>query len=139
MQEFVPMKRSPESSSFISLKMKASTCCLVSRHSASARQNSSSKPENPRSTRYSQVRTWEERGMNSECCSIQRTSRNREIRMVQKILEICLSETHASGNRVAQTKSLSFQAMLIPDAKATMEKECKECNEVLKKAHKIKR
>ena len=44
--EFVPMKRSQESSSpFFSLKMKASTCCLVSQHSVSVRQNSSSKPQ----------------------------------------------------------------------------------------------
>ena len=55
--------------------------------------------------------------------------------MVQKIREICLSETHASGNREAQTNDLSIQAMLITDAKATMEKERKE---VVKKAHKNK-
>ena len=42
--------------------------------------------------------------------------------MVQKTLEICLSETHASGNREAQTKDLSSEVMLIPDEKATMEK-----------------
>ena len=46
--------------------------------------------------------------------------------MVQKILEICLSETHASGNREAQTKDLSTQAMLIPGANS-------------KKAHENKR
>ena len=62
-----------------------------------------------------------------------RTSRNPELRTVQKILEICLSETHASGNWEAQIKDLSTQAMLIPDAKATMEKEWKEG---IKKAHK---
>ena len=44
-----------------SLKVKASTCCLVSRHSESVRQNSSSKPKNQGSTRYSQERTWEEK------------------------------------------------------------------------------
>ena len=42
--------------------------------------------------------------------------------MVQNTLEICLSETHASGNREAQTKDLSTHALLIPDEKATMEK-----------------
>ena len=42
--------------------------------------------------------------------------------MVQKTLEICLSETHASGNRQAQTKDLSFQTMLIPDEKGDNEK-----------------
>ena len=42
---------------------------------------------------------------------------NRELRMVQKTLEICLSETHALGNREAQTKDLSSQAMLISNAK----------------------
>ena len=34
-------------------------------------KNSSSNPENPGSTRYSQVRTWEERSTNSGCCSAQ--------------------------------------------------------------------
>ena len=57
-----------------SLKVQASTCCLVSRHSVSVRQNSSSKRQNLVSTRYSQVWTWEERSMNSECGSDQRTS-----------------------------------------------------------------
>ena len=57
---------------------------------------------------------------------------NRELGMVQMTLEICLSETHASGNRDAQTKDLSSQAMLIPDVKATMEKGWEE---VIKKAH----
>ena len=55
--------------------------------------------------------------MNSECCSVQRTSRNRELRMFQKTLEMCLSETHASGNREAQTSDLSFQAILISKCK----------------------
>ena len=58
---------------------------------------------------------------------------NRELRMVQKTLEICLSETHASGNREVWTKDPSPEAMLIPDAKETMEKEWKE---VRKKAQK---
>ena len=58
----------------ILLKVKASTCCLISRHSVSVRQNSSSNPQNPGSTRYSQVWTWEEVSMNSECGSDQRTS-----------------------------------------------------------------
>ena len=61
---------------------------------------------------------------------------NRELRMLQKTLEICLSETHASGTREVQAKDLSSQAMLIPDEKATMEKEWKE---VIKKAQKNKR
>ena len=59
---------------WLSSKVKASTCCLVSRHSVSVTQNSSSKPQNPGSTKYSQVRTWEERSMNSKCCSDRRTS-----------------------------------------------------------------
>ena len=42
---------------------------------------------------------------------------NRELRMVQKTLEICLSETHALGNREAQTKDLSSKPMLISNAK----------------------
>ena len=49
--------------------------------------------------------------MNSECCC-----------MVQKSLEICLTretETHI------ETKDLSTQTILIPDAKATLEKHIK--------------
>ena len=95
-----------------------------------------------------QVRTWEERSTNSRCCSAQRISSvhtnavsvhtnkiwilgNRELRMVQTILETCLSETLASGTRKVWIKDLSPQAMLIPDAKTTMEKEWKK---VVKKA-----
>ena len=62
--------------------------------------------------------------------------RTLELRMFQKTLEICLSETHASRNREVWIKDLSSQAMLIPDATATMEKEWKE---VIKNAHKNKR
>ena len=51
---------------------------------------------------------------------------NRESRMVRTILEICLSETQASGNREVWIKDLSPQAMLIPDAKVEVEKEWKE-------------
>ena len=45
-QEFVPMKRSDQSSSpnFL-LKVKASACCLASRHSVPVEQNSSSNPK----------------------------------------------------------------------------------------------
>ena len=77
--EFVPMRRSQESSSPIFLKVKACACCLVSRHSVSVGQNSSSNPKSPGSTRYSQVWTWEERSTNSGCCSVRRASRNREL------------------------------------------------------------
>ena len=118
------------------LKVKASTLCLVSQHSVIVRQISSSYPGSQGSARYSQVWTWEERSTNSECCSDQWTSGSRELRMIQTTLEICLSEALASGNREAQTKDLSTQAMLIPDAKATMEKEWKD---VIQKAHKNKR
>ena len=61
---------------------------------------------------------------------------NRRLPMVQKTLEICLSEAPGSGNREVWTKDLSSQAMLIPDEKATMEKEWKE---VIKKEHRNKR
>ena len=64
------LKKAPH---LIFFEGEASTCCLVSRHSVSVRQNSSTKHQNPVSTRYSQVWTWEERGMNSECGSDQRT------------------------------------------------------------------
>ena len=55
----------------ISLKGKASTCCLFSRHSVSVRQNSSSKPKNPDGTRYSEVSIREKRSTNSECYSVE--------------------------------------------------------------------
>ena len=45
---------------------------------------------------------------------------------VQTILEICLSETLASGNREVWIKDLSLQAMLILDTKAAVDKEWKE-------------
>ena len=61
---------------------------------------------------------------------------NREVRMVQKILEICLSETHASGNREAHAKYPSFQALLIQMKRRQWKKESKE---VMKQAHKNKR
>ena len=44
-----------------SLMVKASTCCHVSRHSVLVRQILQVTPENLGSTRYSQVRTWEDR------------------------------------------------------------------------------
>ena len=46
--------------------------------------------------------------------------------MVQTILEICLSEMLASGNREYVRKDLSRQAMLIPDARTAVNKEWKE-------------
>ena len=97
--EFVPMKRSQESSSpNFALVVKTSARCLVSRHSVSVRQNSSSKPQNPRSTRLSSVNLGrKEYELRMLFCSA--NFGNRELRMVQKTLEICLSETHASGNR----------------------------------------
>ena len=85
--EFVPMKRPQESSSPNFLWRWKQARCLVSRHSVSVRQKILQvTPQNPESTRYSQVWTLEERSMNSECGSDQRTSGNRELRMVQKTL-----------------------------------------------------
>ena len=49
--------------------------------------------------------------------------------MVQKILEVCLSETQASGNREYVQKIFHP----IPNAKAAVDKESKE---VIKKVHK---
>ena len=129
------MKRSQESSSPNSLqRVKASTCRLVSRHSVSVRQNSSSNPK--KSGEYeilSSVNLGRKKyELRMLFCSA--NFGNRELRMVQKTLEICLSETHASGNREAQTADLSFQAMLIPDEKATLEEEWKEViKEVIQK------
>ena len=108
---------------------------IPSRHSVSVRQNSSSNPKTPGSTTYSQVWTWEERSMNSECGSDQRTSRIESYEWFRRVWR-SVSETHASGNRETQTKDPSSQAMLSPDEKAKMEKEWKE---VMKKVHKNKR
>ena len=63
---FVPMKRSQESSSLNSL-WRCGTAYLWDKIP-------SSNPKSPGTARYSQVWTWEERSTNSECCSDQRTS-----------------------------------------------------------------
>ena len=89
-------KRSQESSAPGSLTAKAKACCLVSRHGVSVGQDYSSNPENPGSTRHSQVRTWEERSTNFGCCSVQHASGNREYGTENSG---GLSETHASGPR----------------------------------------
>ena len=79
-------------------KKKPSACCFVSRHGVSVGQISSSNLESPGSTKHSQVWTWKEKSTNSSC-SAQRVSVIRQLRMVQTILEVCLSETQVSGNR----------------------------------------
>ena len=115
--------------------MKVVACCLSSRDMAYLWDKILRVTVKPWRTRYSQVWTWEERSTNSGCCSAQKISGvhtnaggvhtnkvwilgNRELRMVQTILEICLSRVCA--------KDLPFQAVLIPDAKAAVEKEWKE-------------
>ena len=90
-----------------SLKVKASTCCHVSRQSVSMWQVLQANLKNTGSTRESQVLTWEERSMDSGCCSVQRASRNRELCVVQKILEICLSENACLG-KPRSTNNRSF-------------------------------
>ena len=67
--------------------------------------------------------------MNSDCCSVQRTSVIESYVWFRKLWRSALSETHASGNRAVWTTDLSSQAILIPDEKATMEKEWKEATE----------
>ena len=74
----------------------ARACRLVLRHSVSVGQNSSSNPESPGSTRYSQEWHREERSTNFGCYSVEPASGNC----------VCgtessggLSETPASGNR----------------------------------------
>ena len=73
-------------------------------------------PQNPGSTRYSQVGTWEKE-YELRMWFWSSNFGNRELRTVQKTLEICLSETHALKNREAQTKDLSSKPMLISNAK----------------------
>ena len=95
--EFVPMKRSDESSSPYFLFFRWKPAHVVSfRDTACLWDN----PKNLGSTRYSQVWTVEERSINFGYCSAQRISgTNRVSRMVRTILAICLSETFASENR----------------------------------------
>ena len=47
---------------------------------------------------------------------------NRELRMVQKTLEICVSETHASGNREVWIKDLSHPSNVYSRCKGKSEK-----------------
>ena len=84
------------SSSLGSPTVKATACCLVSRHGVSVGQYYPSNPERPGSTRDSQVSTWKERNRKSGCCSVQHVSGNRESGSEDSGH---LSETHASGNR----------------------------------------
>ena len=89
-------KRSQECFSPNSPMVKARPCCLVSRHSVSVDQNSSSNPKSPKSTRYSQEWNRGERSTNSGCCSVKPASGNREDGTVNSG---GLSETPASRNR----------------------------------------
>ena len=119
--------------------MKASACCLVQRRGVSVRQHSSENPTTrcvrdalkcdpgkkevwtPDVDLLSESRVYTRmRGAHTKKLG------NRESLMVRTILEICLSETQASGNRAVWIKDFSHQAMLIPDAKAAVEKEWKE-------------
>ena len=68
------------------------------------------------------MRTWEERSMNSERRSDQRTSGIESYVWFRRHWEICPSETHAVGNRDMK-KVLSSQVILIPDEKTTVDKE----------------
>ena len=72
--KFVPMKGSHESSSSNVLKVKASARCLVSRHSVSVRQNSSSNLKKSGKCEKLSTVNREERSKNSEYRSDQRTS-----------------------------------------------------------------
>ena len=71
-------RRSQESSSPGSPMVKAKACCLVSHESVSVGQDYSSNPASPRSTRDSQLWTWEERSAKSRWYSVQHASKNRE-------------------------------------------------------------
>ena len=89
-------KRLQEGCSPVSPIVKAKTCCLVSRHSVSVGQNSSSNPTSLGSTSYSQVWKRGERSTNSRCYSVQPASGNRGYGTENSG---GLSETPASGNR----------------------------------------
>ena len=124
--EFVSMTRSEESSSphFLIFKVKASACCLVSRHSVSLGQNYSSNPKTQgvRDTLKCEPGKKEVQTPNVVLLSESRVHtlmrevytqtkygywENRELRMVQTNLEICLSETLVSGDREYVRKDLS--------------------------------
>ena len=66
------MKRSQESSSPNFLWRLKQPNVVSPRSTAYLWDDSSSEPRNPRSTKYSQVTIWEERRINSECCSYHR-------------------------------------------------------------------
>ena len=96
-------QRSQEISSPGSTTAKARACCLVSRQCVSVGQVYSSDPESPRTTRDSQVWTWEERFSKSRLYSVQHASGNREYGYGSEVSG-GLSETHASGNRECTRK-----------------------------------
>ena len=91
----------------------------------SVRRNSSSKPENLGSTKHTSENLGREKyELRMLFCSANfeesRVTYGSEDSGDLSLRDACL------GNREAQIEDLSTQAMLIPDAKATMEKESKE-------------
>ena len=89
-------KRSQESCSPAFHMVKAKTCCLVSRHSVSVGQSSSSNPTSPGNTSYSQMWNGKERSTNSGCYSVEPPSGNPGYGTENSG---GLSGTPASGNR----------------------------------------
>ena len=130
--EFAPMKRSQESSSLNSIWRWKKAHVVSSRDTAYLRdkilQVTLKVPEVRDTLKCDLGREKYELRILSWSANFG----NRELRMVQKTLEICLSETHVSGNREVWTKDLSSYVMLIPDETTRMEKEWKK---VIKKAH----
>ena len=84
------------------------------------------------STRFSQVWTWEEKSMNSECGSVHRNFEESRVTYGSEDSG-GLWETHASGNREVWIKKSLSQAMLIPEAKSGNGNRMKGSH---KKAHK---
>ena len=106
----------------------------------SAGQNASSNPKNPGSTRYSQVWTWEEGIQNLDVVLLSESRGTESYVCFRTILDICLSETQASGNREECAKDLTPQATSISDAKAAsgqgMKGGCRKGTETLvRKVH----
>ena len=121
---------------FLFLRCKLAHCCLVSRHGVSAGQNYSSYPESPRSTRYSQVWTWEERSTSFGCCLLSESRVYTQIKCAN-----WRTESHewfrrfwrsVSQRRLPrETESMCKRSftpsnVAFPDAKAAVVKECKE-------------
>ena len=94
----------------------ASTPCLVSRHRVSVRLISSSNPKSQGSTSDSQVWTWEERSMNTECGSDQRTVGIENHAWFRRLWR-SVTQRRMPPETEKHEQNLSSHAMLFSDAR----------------------